>query len=83
MIEKRTLISVEYCRCNRVIKFVTYQVDKIRESLDGKNIEMVLYELGVRIHRIIYDHLQLFNYSSAGVMAVICDVQVIDAHSHI
>merc|ERR1719245_656813 len=61
--------------CNRVIKFVTYQVDKIRESLDGKNIEMVLYELGVRIHRIIYDHLQLFNYSSAGVMAVICDVQ--------
>ena len=42
---------------------------------------MVLYELGVRIHRIIYDHLQLFNYSSAGVMAVICDVQVIVAQS--
>ena len=62
--------------CNRVIKFVNYQVDKIRESLDGKNIEMVLYELGVRLHRIIYDHLQQFNYSSAGVMAVICDVQV-------
>ena len=62
--------------CNRVVKFVNYQVDKIRESLDGKNIEFVLYELGVRLHRNIYDHLQLFAYSSAGVMAVICDVQV-------
>ena len=62
--------------CNRVIKFVNYQVDKVRESLDGKNIEFVLYELGVRLHRVIYDHLQQFTYSSAGVMSVLCDVQV-------
>ncbi len=63
--------------CNRVVKFVNYQVDKIRESLDGKNIEFVLYELGVRFHRVIYDHMQQFTYSSTGVMSVICDVQVI------
>ena len=63
--------------CNRVVRFVEYQVSKIRDSLDGKNIELVLYELGVRLHRIIYDHLQQFNYCEAGVMAVICDVQVI------
>ena len=49
---------------------------KIRESLDGKNIEIVLTELGVRLHRVIYDHLQQFTYNSSGVMAVICDVQV-------
>jgi len=61
--------------CNRVVKFVNYQVDKIRESLDGKNIEFVLYELGVRLHWVIYQHMQQFTYSSAGVMAVICDVQ--------
>jgi len=61
--------------CNRVVKFVNYQVEKIKESLDGKNIEFVLYELGVRLHRVIYEHMQQFTYSSAGVMAVICDVQ--------
>ena len=63
--------------CVRVVKFVNYQVNRLRESLDGKNIEFVLYELGIRLHRVIYDHLQQFTYSSAGVMAVICDVQVI------
>ena len=67
--------------CNRVVKFVNYQVDKIRESLDGKNIEFVLYELGVRLHWVIYQHMQQFTYSSAGVMAVICDVQVISKPS--
>jgi hypothetical protein len=66
--------------CVRVVKFVNYQVDKIKESLDGKNIELVLYELGTRLHRVIYDHLQQFTYSSAGVMAVICDVQVCTMH---
>ena len=68
--------------CNRVVKFVNYQVDKIRESLDGKNIEFVLYELGVRLHWVIYQHMQQFTYSSAGVMAVICDVQVISKPSY-
>jgi hypothetical protein len=58
-----------------VIKFVNYQYNKIRDSMDGKNIESVLTELGVRLHRAIYDHLQQFQFSSAGVMSVICDVQ--------
>ena len=69
-------LTTSTAACNRVVKFVNYQVDKIRESLDGKNIEFVLYELGVRLHWVIYQHMQQFTYSSAGVMAVICDVQV-------
>ena len=64
--------------CNRVVKFVNYQVERIRESLDGKNIEFLLYELGVRLHRTIYDHMQQFTYSSEGVFAIMCDVQVHD-----
>jgi hypothetical protein len=59
-----------------VSPFFRKQLVKIRESLDGKNIEFVLTELGVRLHRVIYDHLQQFTYNSSGVMAVICDVQV-------
>ena len=61
--------------CVRTIKFVNYQYEKVKESMDGKNIEAVLTELGVRLHRVIYDHLQQFQYNSAGVMSVICDVQ--------
>ena len=49
--------------CLRVVKFVNYQVDRIRGSMDGKNLEMVLLELGLRLHRVIYDHLQVCKYT--------------------
>ena len=57
------------------MKFVNYQYGKISDSMDGKNIEAVLSELGVRLHRAIYDHLQGFLYSSSGVVSVMFDVQ--------
>ena len=59
----------------QVVKFVNYQYGKISDSMDGKNIEAVLSELGVRLHRAIYDHLQGFQYSSSGVVSVMFDVQ--------
>jgi len=61
--------------CLRAVKFVNYQAERIRDCLDGKNIECVLLELGLRLHRVIYDHLQNFTYGHHGVMSVICDVQ--------
>lgn len=61
--------------CMKVIKFINYQVEKIRDSLDGKNIEYVLMELGVRLHRVVYDHLHQFTYNSTGALSAICDVQ--------
>ena len=42
-----------------MVKFVKAQADRIRDCLDGKNIELVLLELGLRLHRVIYDHLQV------------------------
>lgn len=61
--------------CSRVIKWMDRIVEKIRKSLDGRNIEVALTELGARFHRVIYEHLQQFTYDSAGVMAALCDVQ--------
>ncbi len=61
--------------CTRVVRFVSHQHSKIRESMDGRNVETVLLELGVRVHKVIYDHLLQFSYSSTGAMAAICDVQ--------
>lgn len=34
----------------------------------------ILQELGVRLHRVIYDHLLQFQYNTAGAMQVICDL---------
>jgi Exocyst complex component Sec10 len=39
---------------------------KIRDSLDGKNVDSFLTELGVRFHRVIFEHLQQFQFNSAG-----------------
>lgn len=60
--------------CSKVVKFI-YGIHKnIRDSLDGKNIDVVLSELGVRLHRVLFEHLQQFQYNSLGAMLVICDV---------
>ncbi|XP_072023600.1 exocyst complex component 5-like isoform X2 [Amphiura filiformis] len=60
--------------CAKVIPFVEKQVDTIKSCLDGKNVNAVLMEFGVRFHKVIFDHLQQFQYNSLGAMLVICDV---------
>jgi len=60
--------------CSSVVKFITECVKKIKVTLDGKNVEAVLTELGTRMHRAILDHLQQFQYSSIGAMVAICDL---------
>lgn len=46
----------------------------MRKSMDGKNVDTVLTELGIRFHRLIHEHLQQYSYSSMGGMLAICDV---------
>jgi len=41
-------------------------VERIRDSVDGKNVEALMTEFGARFHRVIYEHLQQFQYNSAG-----------------
>lgn len=60
--------------CVAVVQFVSKMVIRIRDSLDGKNVESLMLELGSRFHRVIYEHLQQFQYNSSGAMCVICDV---------
>ncbi|KOX77029.1 Exocyst complex component 5, partial [Melipona quadrifasciata] len=60
--------------CLTVVQYVTGMIRHIRSTLDGKNLNTVLTELGVRFHKIIYDHLQQFQFNSAGAMCAICDM---------
>lgn len=60
--------------CSKVTKFMSTISVSIHNSLDGKNVDIVLAELGIRFHRVIYEHLINFQYNSLGAMLVICDV---------
>eukprot|EP00794_Sanderia_malayensis_P019823 gene19822-21763_t len=43
-------------------------------SLDGKNLEVVLTEIGVRFHKTLLDHLHQFTYTSNGGMTALFDI---------
>ena len=52
--------------CAKTCEFIYSQLLFIQDSLDGKNLESVLTEFGIRVHRQIYEHLQQFQYTSIG-----------------
>lgn len=60
--------------CLKVVNFMRTISGSIHSSLDGKNVDAVFTDLGIRLHRVIFDHLQGFVYNSLGAMLVICDV---------
>uniref|UniRef100_A0A674HBR3 Exocyst complex component 5 n=1 Tax=Taeniopygia guttata TaxID=59729 RepID=A0A674HBR3_TAEGU len=73
--EDENNVLIQYTNaCVKVCGYVRKQVEKIRNSMDGKNVDTVLMELGVRFHRLIYEHLQQYSYSCMGGMLAICDV---------
>lgn len=60
--------------CSKTVRFISTVVKQISDSLDGKNVEAVLKELGTRFHRLVYEHLLQHQVNSNGAMIVICDV---------
>uniref|UniRef100_A0A8C9S261 Exocyst complex component 5 n=1 Tax=Scleropages formosus TaxID=113540 RepID=A0A8C9S261_SCLFO len=73
--EDENNVMIQYTNaCSKVCAYVSKQVERVRKSMDGKNVDTVLTELGVRFHRLIHEHLQQFSYSSMGGMLAICDV---------
>ncbi|XP_031428565.1 exocyst complex component 5 [Clupea harengus] len=73
--EDENNVMIQYTTaCSKVCVYVSWQVERVRRSMDGKNVDTVLAELGVRCHRLIHEHLQQFTYSSMGGMLAICDV---------
>jgi len=53
------------------VKYVNSQLSVIRFGLDGKNIEAVLTEFGIRFHRVVFDHLLQFQYNSFGLSSTL------------
>ncbi|KAJ3665408.1 hypothetical protein Zmor_000904 [Zophobas morio] len=60
--------------CKAVSQYITNVIKEIQTNLDGNNVSALLQELGVRLHRVIYDHLLQFQFNTAGAMVAICDL---------
>nr|CAB3508192.1 unnamed protein product [Spodoptera littoralis] len=61
--------------CLAVVNYLNNIMDKIHGGLEGDNLHAVTLDLAVRLHRIIYEHLQNYQFNSAGAMIAICDVK--------
>ncbi|RDD44865.1 Exocyst complex component 5 [Trichoplax sp. H2] len=72
--DSKIVVELTTPACSSCIQFIRLQRKLIKSCLDGKNVEEVLKEFGVRFHRILYDHLQQFAYNSMGGMFALADV---------
>lgn len=58
--------TVASAACQHVVQQMIAIIKQIQRYLDGENSKRVMSEIGVRLHRIIYEHLQQFQYTTAG-----------------
>ncbi|XP_035891603.1 exocyst complex component 5 [Anopheles stephensi] len=60
--------------CLAVVQYLNPLIGMIQKTIDGENLAAVLTEFGIRYHRVVFEHLQQFQYNTAGAMCAICDV---------
>ncbi|XP_035774275.1 exocyst complex component 5-like [Anopheles albimanus] len=60
--------------CLSVVQYLNPMIGLIQKTVDGENLAAVLTEFGIRYHRAVFEHLQQFQYNTAGAMCAICDV---------
>lgn len=58
--------TVASAACQQVVQQLIPIIKQIQHCLDGENLKGVLNEIGVRLHRTIFEHLQQFQYTTAG-----------------
>lgn len=66
--------TVASSACKNVLNYVNSIIKEIKANLDGNNVTAILQELGVRLHRVVYEHMLQFQYNTAGAMVAICDL---------
>uniref|UniRef100_T1GN04 Exocyst complex component 5 n=1 Tax=Megaselia scalaris TaxID=36166 RepID=T1GN04_MEGSC len=66
--------TVTSAACRQVVQSLQAVISKIKKTLDGENLNSFLSELGIRLHRVIFEHMQTMQYNTAGAMCAICDV---------
>ncbi|MCP9260594.1 Exocyst complex component 5 [Dirofilaria immitis] len=60
--------------CALVVKYLSSEVQVIRDSLDGNNLTTLMLELGRRFYKVLLTHIYQFTYNSQGAMLLLCDI---------
>lgn len=50
--------------CSAVCQYINNCIAQIKKTIDGENLNEVLQELGIRFHRVIYEHLLQYQYNT-------------------
>lgn len=58
--------TVASTACQNVVQQIIPIIKQIQTYLDGENHKSVMNEIGIRLHRTIYEHLQQFQFTTAG-----------------
>lgn len=58
--------TVASIACQNVVQQIIPIIKQIQTYLDGENHKSVMNEIGIRLHRTIYEHLQQFQFTTAG-----------------
>lgn len=58
--------TVASAACEHVVQQIIPIIKQVQRCLDGDNLKGIMNEIGVRLHRVIYEHLQQFQYTTAG-----------------
>lgn len=59
--------TVASAACQSVVQQFIPIIKQIRKCLEGENMRGVINEIGIRFHRTVYEHLQQFQYTTAGM----------------
>lgn len=61
--------TVASAACQHVVQQIIPIIRQIQKYLDGENLKSVITEIGVRLHRTIFEHLQQFQFTTTGKCA--------------
>ncbi|VDN23321.1 unnamed protein product [Gongylonema pulchrum] len=67
-------VTAMSCACAVVVKYLTAEVQIIRDSLDGGNLTSIMLEFGRRFYKVFLNHIYQFTYNSQGAMLLLCDI---------
>lgn len=62
--------TVASAACQHVVQQIIPIIKQIQKYLDGENLKGIIDEIGVRLHRTIFEHLQQFQYTTAGKLNI-------------
>ncbi|KAJ6630920.1 Exocyst complex component 5 [Pseudolycoriella hygida] len=66
--------TVASSACLNVVQNIMPVILQVKRCMDGENLIAIMKDFGVRFHRVILEHLQQFQFNTAGAMCAICDV---------